>query len=40
MPGALQKKREMFALQRDLFERTPVPKAYLKLAVPVVLAMV
>jgi len=27
-------------MQRDLFERAPVPKAYLKLAVPVVLAMV
>jgi putative efflux protein, MATE family len=27
-------------LQRSLFENTPVPKAYIKLAVPVVLAMV
>ena len=27
-------------MQRDLFENTPVPRAYLKLAVPVVLAMV
>ncbi|MBR3494357.1 MAG: MATE family efflux transporter [Clostridia bacterium] len=27
-------------MQRDLFERTPVPRAYLKLSVPVVLAMV
>ena len=27
-------------MQRDLFEKTPVPRAYLKLAVPVVLAMV
>lgn len=26
-------------MQRDLFENTPVPRAYLKLAVPVVLAM-
>ncbi len=27
-------------MQRDLFEKTPVPRAYLKLALPVVLAMV
>lgn len=27
-------------MQRSLFENTPVPKAYLKLAVPVVLAMI
>ena len=27
-------------MQRDLFERAPVPRAYLKLALPVVLAMV
>ena len=27
-------------MQRDLFENTPVPKAYMKLAVPVVLSMV
>ena len=30
----------MQALQRDLFEHTPVPRAYLTLAVPVVLSMV
>lgn len=30
---------EEISLQRDLFENTPVPRAYLKLAVPVVLAM-
>lgn len=27
-------------LERDLFERAPVPTAYMKLAVPVVLSMV
>ena len=27
-------------MQRDLFENTPVPRAYLKLAVPVVLSMI
>ena len=27
-------------MERDLFEKTPVPKAYMKLAVPVVLSMV
>lgn len=31
---------ELIFLQRDLFERVPVSRAYLKLAVPVVLAMV
>ena len=32
--------REDTDLERELFERTPVPAAYLKLAVPVVLSMV
>ena len=42
--GVFQRKRRMkrgrTAVQRELFEKAPVHRAYLKLAVPVVLAMV